>query len=98
MRCCSGLMAGVGEGVGDGGGDGDGVDLAGAGGAVGVVFCLGALLLAARCMGPAVAGRRSTWPTASWSAFERLFSWISVSSDAPLACAMVHRVSPDLTV
>src|SRR5919199_3359644 len=83
-RCWSGLAVG------------DGVALAGAG--VDVGFGLGVPLLAARCWGGVVAGRRSTWPTLSWSALARLLSWISASNGYPVDCEMAHKVSPDLTV
>src|SRR6266851_7027178 len=87
IRTWSGLATGVGGGVG-----------AGVGLGVGVAFGFAAVFAAARWIGPAtagaaaVAGRRKTWPTLSWSAFDRLFSLIKLSSDAPVASEMSHNV------
>src|SRR5438477_11081940 len=93
MRCWSGLATGVGGGVG-----------AAAGLAVGVALGL-MVVLAATCWpaaaeagAAAVAGRRNTWPTLSWSAFVTLFNLIKASTAAPVASEMSHNVSPVLTV
>ncbi len=72
--------------------------------AVGVALGF-ALVLAATCWtapadvgAAAVAGKRKTWPMLSWSALVILFSLIKLSTGAPVASEISHKVSPVLTV
>src|SRR5215471_11774682 len=59
---------------------------------------VGAATVAERWSAVAVTGRRSTWPSVSWSALLRLLARTRSSTETPLVWAMSQRVSPDLTV